>query len=254
VLVLSHAYTDMMLHTVALRPLPESAQPPTTDGTHVKSLLATLEAAKRFFDTLLSFPASDYHLISFSEWMRLPAVMMTVAKLCIPSNAHTTVGWDIKAAQALVRLEICLEALCYRFQNQTTYDKVKQPHPDFWWAMRFVTDLTRTWYVRKINPEKEANISHQPTSCDKSMHNVLCPNSEALPTPPDGRASDQFADLATMDFSNMDMSFGADADGANDPFAFMRSADFDMEQFFDMGIWGDDAYNGMGFGGGGMHF
>lgn len=243
-----------MLHTVALRPLPESARAPMTDATHVKALLSTLESAKRFFDTLLLFPASEYHLISFSEWMRLPAAMMTVAKLCIPTKAHATVGWDVKAAQNLVRLEICLEALCYRFQNQTSYDKVKQPHPDFWWAMRAVTDLTRVWYIRKIKPEIQPDIPVQPTLRDDAAGNLLGRDSDALPTSPDGRVQYQFADLANMDFSNLDMNLGVGEDGENDPFAFMKSADFDMEQFFDMGIWGNDAYSGMGFGGGGMSF
>lgn len=251
VLILSHAYTDMLLHSVALRPLSDSATPPLTDSTHVTELLSTLEAAKRFFDTLLSFPASDYHLISFSEWMRLPSAMMTVAKLCIPSVTHATVGWDVGAAQNLVRLEICLEALCYRFQHQTTYDKVTQPQHDFWWIMRLVTDLTRMWYIRKISPNE---TSSRPTPCSNSVANYLCPNFGAVPTPPDGRWQNTFADLANVDFSSLDTGFGAGDDGSSDPLAFMKSVDFDMEQLFDAGIWGDEAYHWMGFGGSGMPF
>ena len=244
-LLLSHAYTDMILHTIALR-APPSAQPPLNDSSLIKPLLATLEAAKRFFDAFLSFPASDYHLISFPEWMRLPAVMMTVAKLCIPSAAHAAVGWDTKAAQDLVRLDICLEALCYRFQNQTTYDKVTQPHPDFWWAMRFVTDLTRTWYVRKISSED--GDSRRPVASqapERGLRSVEATGT--LPTPPDGPAQGPFTDFGSVDFSSMDMSAGVAGEGEHDPFAFMKSADFDMEQFFDMGIWGDEAYQGLGF-------
>lgn len=252
-LVLSHAYTDMIIHTVALRPLPESAQPTTNDGTYVRTLLATLEAAKRFFDTLLSFSASEYHLISFSEWMRLPAVMMTVAKVCIPSNAHAAAGWDVKAAQDMVRLETCLEALCYRFQNQTTYDKIKQPHPDFWWAMRFVTDLTRGWYVRKINPRTQMNSSPRPAPYNNA-NDPPCPGHGALPTPPDGRTQNHLTELGHMDFSNTDTNLEARAGEESDPFALMKSAEFDMEQLFDMGIWGDEAYSSMGFGGGGLPF
>ncbi|KAJ4992174.1 hypothetical protein SVAN01_02193 [Stagonosporopsis vannaccii] len=253
-LSLSHSYTDMMLHTVALRPLPETVQPLASDGSHVKALLATLEAAKRFFDTMLSFPASDYHLISFSEWMRLPAVMMTAAKLCIASDAHSRVGWDITAAQDLLRLDLCLEALCYRFQNHTTYDNVTQPHPDFWWAMRFVTDLTRTWYVRKTSPEVQDNGSTRPTPSSGTASNNMCPNSGALSTASTGGAQNQCTDLTNMNFGNMSMGIGAGVDGGRDPFALMKSADFDMEQFFDLGIWGDDAYHSMGFGDGGMPF
>lgn len=252
-LVLSYAYTDMVLHSVALRPLPESVQSSATDGTQVKALLSTLEAARKFLDTLLSFPASEYHLISFAEWMRLPATMMTVAKLCIPTNAHAAVGWDVKAAQDLVRLDICLEALCYRFQNQSTYDKVKQPRPDFWWAMRFVTDLTRTWYVKKINPHTNTDVSNRPTPSDSTVRSRLGADTGALPTPPDGYTHIQFTNLENTDFSNIDLGAGTSGE-CNDPFAFIKSADFDMEQFFDMGIWGDEAYSGMGFGGGSTLF
>jgi hypothetical protein len=255
VLLLSHAYTDMILHTIALRAHPSPAQPPLNDSSLIKPLLATLEAAKRFFDAFLSFPASDYHLISFPEWMRLPSVMMTVAKLCIPSAAHAAVGWDTKAAQDLVRLDICLEALCYRFQNQTTYDKATQPHPDFWWAMRFVTDLTRTWYVRKIGGEHSGG-ARRPVSNQGSARGLRGVEATgALPTPPDGRAQGPFADFGSLDFSTMEMGTdGVTGEGEHDPFAFMKSTDFDMEQFFDMGIWGDEAYQGMGFGGGGLPF
>lgn len=242
-----------MLHTVALRPLPETAQPSANDGSYVKALVASLEAAKRFFDTMLSFPASDYYLISFAEWMRLPAAMMVCAKLCIPSDAHTRVGWDVKAAQGLLRLEICLEALCYRFQNLTTYDPATQPHPDFWWAMRFVTDLTRTWYVRKTSPEVQNYSSTRPTPSSDTASNNMCPISGALPTPSTGVTQNQ-ANLAHTDLGSMSMEIDAGVDGEHDPFAFMKCADFDMEQFFDMGIWGDDAYHSMGFGGGDMPF
>lgn len=249
-LTLSHAYTEMLLHSVALRPLPESAPPPPADSTCVTELLSTLEAAKQFFDTLLSFPASDYHLISFSEWMRLPSAMMTVAKLCIPSDAHTLVGWDIKAAQNLVRLEICLEALCYRFKNRSTYDKVTQPHHDFWWAMELVTNMTRVWYLKKINPEPLTNASTGPTPSSSETANAMCPNSGAAPTP-SGYSHGHFADLSSMDFSTLDTNFGAAENGDHDPFSFMKAADVDMEQFFDIGIWDDTIYHGMGFGGGG---
>jgi hypothetical protein len=240
----------MLLHSVALRPLPDSAPLPPTDNTHVTELLSTLEAAKRFFDTLLSFPASDYHLISFSEWMRLPSAMMTVAKLCIPSDAHATVGWDVKAAQNLVRLEICLEALCYRFKNQSTYDKVTQPHYDFWWAMELVSNMTRVWYLRKINPEPPTDSSTQPTPSSSSMASHIRLNPDTLPSPSHGL----FADLPHVDYSSLDTSFSAAEDGSHDPFSLIKSGDFDMEQFFDVGIWDDTAYYGMGFGGGGTPF
>ena len=58
-----------------------------------------------------------------------------------------------------------------------------------------------------------------------------------------------------MDEFNVEMPPDTEANG--EPFALMRSADFDMGQFFDMAgsIWGEDSYNsyaGMSFGGGGQ--
>ncbi|KAH6643721.1 hypothetical protein C7974DRAFT_4040 [Boeremia exigua] len=247
-LLLSHAFADMTLHSIALRPLLKSTQPPADNSIHIKALLSALEAGKRFFDTLLSEPASDYYLLSFPEWMRFPAAMMTVARLCIPTDAHTMVGWDVQAAQNLVRLEICLEALCYRFQNLSASDKATLTRPSFWWAMRYLTDLTRTWYVRKLSPQTQDRGSSRPTPNNDTANSLLRLGPGALPTPPDGGLQDHFADSAHTDFGGEDMDIGANVDMGNDPFAFARSADFDMEQFFDMGIWGDEAYHSMGFG------
>jgi hypothetical protein len=245
VLTLSSSFTDMLLHNVATRPAANGEQTSAADSTQLNSLLSTLEAGKRFLDALLSFPMDEYHLISFSEWMRLPTVIMTVAKLCMPTNTNIINGWDFKTAQERVRLDLCLEALCYRMQQLSTYDKVKVTHPDFWYAMRFINDLTKAWYMKKIKP----STSSQPTPSGMTGtagSERSGPSAGALPTP----ASEQSLPNFGMD---MGMHMGGSDNG--DPFAFMKDMDFDMEQFFDMGIWGDETYTGMGFGaGGGMTF
>jgi hypothetical protein len=41
---------------------------------------------------------------------------------------------------------------------------------------------------------------------------------------------------------------------SQDPAEFMRGMDLDMDLFLDMGIWGHESYEGMGFGGGNMGF
>ena len=41
---------------------------------------------------------------------------------------------------------------------------------------------------------------------------------------------------------------------SNNPFAFMQDLNFDMDQFLDMGVWGSDSYEGLGFGDGAMQF
>ncbi|KAF2030963.1 MFS general substrate transporter [Setomelanomma holmii] len=212
-----------------------SMQQRTNDSTQLDALLSTLEAGKRFFDALLSFPIHEYHLISFSEWMRLPTVLMTIARLCIPSDAHTAVAWDVKAAQDRVRLDLCLESLCYRMQQLSTHDKAKKTHPDFWWAMRFINDLARAWYIRRIKPAS----TPQPTtnnSLGQSGSERSGPTSGVVPTP----STDQSFPTFDMGIGTMNMNMGAEDDG--DPFAFMKDLDIDMEQFFDMGIWANDKH------------
>jgi hypothetical protein len=85
--------------------------------------------------------------------------------------------------------------------------------------------------MKKIKPP----ASTQPTPGGMTTH------SSSEPTPVSERSHSSFSRIAGM-------SMGAEDDG--DPFAYMKDLDFDMEQFFDMGIWGDETYTGMGFGGG----
>jgi hypothetical protein len=226
----------MLLHSVALRTSPNGEPSITTDSTQLSALLSALEAGKRFFDALLSFPVHEYHLISFVEWMRLPTVIMTVARLCIPTDTHLATGWDVKTAQDRVRLDLCIESLCYRMQQLSTYDKVKQPHPDFWYAMRFISDMTKSWYQKKIN---SATLS-QHTSSVATGSERTGPSPGALLTP----STDPSCPMG------IDMGFSMDANDYSDTLASLRDVDFDMEQLFDIGIWGDESYTSMGFGGG----
>ena len=254
---LSYSFTELQLHGIGLRTAQSSPQPSTPNSTQLNALLSTLEAGKRFLDALLAFPISDYHLISFSEWMRLPYVVITVSRLCIPSEAHAAAQWDVKAAQDRVRLDLYLESLCYRMQGLSTYDKRKQPHPDFWWAMRMIMDLAKDWYCRKVQSKKSP--SSQPTPNDlptpDTLRNFSHGNANLLgpsQTPStDGVAHTPFPGMGAIDMDNPCVNAGS---GSHDPLSFMRNMDFDMDQFFDMGIWGSESYEGMGFGGGGMGF
>lgn len=253
VLHLSHSFTEMSLHAVGLRSPSPSSQP-GSDFTQINALVTCLEAGRRFFDAILQTPVSEYHYISMSEWMRLPLVVITMARICMPSETNATIQWDVTAAQDRCRLDLYLESLCYRMQSLSTYDTVKQNHPDFWAAMRMIMELTRTWYCRKIRTNT-ATASTQP-------------NKQNLPTPNTTSASSgaDYPDMSNMHHANGpsvmgNYSLGAmsnsmdivpdDSDptnGAHDPFAFMKEADFNMDQFFDMGIWGNESYEGMGFG------
>lgn len=244
----------MQLHAISLRKNHLDAQLQTSNTTQLNALLSTLEAGKCFFDSLLAFPVSDYNLISFSEWMRLPHAVITMSRLCIPSEFHTAAQWDAKTAQDRVRLDLYLESLCYRMQGLSTFDKDKQPHPDFWWAIRMIMDLTRAWYCRRIRgvkaPSSQATPHDLPTPDTMRTSNHSGVEGSGSSTTPfvEGMADLHFSSMGAMDM-NGGASTNAFGDG-NDPFAFMREMDFDMDQFLDMGIWGSDSYEGMGFGGG----
>lgn len=189
--------------------------------------------------------------------MRLPAVIMTVAKLCMPSDDHISCGWDVQAAQDRVRLDLCLESICYRMQILSTYDKTKQPHTDFWRAMRYIIDLTKDWYIRKIRPPLPIQTPPETThgvAAGPSISDASCPISGPSTDSSAHQTGDQFNAFADMDFM-AEAGTEPDTNSNNsDPFAIMKGADFDMEQFFDMagGIWGDQSYNSysdMAFGG-----
>ncbi|KAH7115874.1 hypothetical protein B0J11DRAFT_538676 [Dendryphion nanum] len=254
VLELSHSFTEMTLYAVGLRVAPASFQT-NADYCQINAMLTCLEAGRRFFDTILNTPLSDYYYISMSEWMRLPLVVITMARTCIPSEAHSAIQWDVRAAQDRCRLDLYLESLCYRMQSLSTYDVNKQPHPDFWMAMRMIMELTRTWYCRKIqvkpNPSTQSCTNDLPTpsttensgSGDVQIsglaHMAHIPLANG---PPAGNFS--FPTTGSMNMGSM----SGDMSGGHDPFEFMRESDFDMDQFLDMGIWGNESYEGMGFG------
>lgn len=255
VLGLSSSFTDMLLHGVALRTQPYD-QTAITDSAHLSALLSALEAGKQFLDTLLTFPAQEYHLISFCEWMRLPVVIMTIARLCMPSDAHIAAGWDYKAAQDRTRLDLCLESICYRMQSLSTFDKRTQPHTDFWHVMRSINDLTRTWYLRKIRPAEETSAHSTPSSLvGRTVSEASCPSSRIVPTPMSHQSEQGYNSLAGINYmQEVGMEVQVDSSDCHDPFAAMKHVDFDMEQFFDMGIWSDQSYVGMGYGDSGMTF
>ncbi|KAF2179445.1 hypothetical protein K469DRAFT_716434 [Zopfia rhizophila CBS 207.26] len=251
VLELPYSYTKMQLHSIALRPpLSDNSQLAAASPTQLNALLIALEAGKAFLDSLLAFPTSEYHLITFVEWMRLPYIVVTISKLCIPSELHTAAQWDVQAAQDRVRLDLYLESLCYRMQSLTTYDKVKQPHPDFWMAMKMILDLTKGWYTRRVRASKAppAIAGDLPTpDTMRDTHDSGYSGPSETPSTVDANEF-SFPSMGSMDVGMGHVELES---GGRDPFAFMRDLDFDMDQFLDMGIWGSHgSYEGMGFGDG----
>jgi hypothetical protein len=130
-------------------------------------------------------------------------------------------------------------------QRLSTYDKAKQPHPDFWKAMHLIMDLTQLWYSRKIKATSKQTPSNKfPTPDAMASYNQA--NTGMSPTTniesAGGAPGFSFPDLGPMDNSNIH------AHGIPENMDFMRGMDIDMDQFLNMGIWGHETYEGMGFG------
>lgn len=113
-----------------------------------------------------------------------------------------------------------------------------------------IMDLTRTWYCRKTKIAEASSFQTSPNG---------------FPTPDTGRGSIRddrnvsescpFSAAETHslhtpigDMDNIDPASNSSSN-TTDPFAFMRDMDLNMDQFLDMGIWGHESYEGMGFGG-----
>ncbi|KAI8939133.1 hypothetical protein NX059_004967 [Plenodomus lindquistii] len=220
------------------------------------ALLSALEAGKRFLDTLFTLSAQEYHLVSFCECTRLPLVIRTIAQLCVSKPAHIATGWDFKAAQYRTRLDLCLESICYRMKSLSTYDKVSQPHSDFWHTIRNSIDLTRTWYVRKITPADLSPSRSTPNGlAGRDTSEASGSSSQVVTTPVTHQAKQSYDSLGSIDYmQNTMMDVQVDTGEAYEPLVAMKHADFDMEQFPDMGIWGEQIYVGMGFGDNEMPF
>lgn len=239
VIGLTSTFTSVQLHAISLRTPQESTKPDVHNSMQLNALLATLEACKRHLDLLLTVSASEYHLLSFSEWMRLPFVLITAARTCLPSDYLAAIQWDVKTAQERLGLDKYLESLCSR----TAAVSVSQF--DFWNIMNMIMRELRIWYLKKIEPGSSSatkstwNGIPTPNATHSSLSNGTSTPSH---TEGSGCPVDHGGQLpADMD---LDMLNGEDA------LAFMRSNDFDMDTFFDMGLWGDETYTDMGFGGG----
>lgn len=213
---LSSAFADMLLNSVALRPEPMHEDPTTNDGTRLNALLATLEACKRYFDTFLAIPVSEYHTIAFPDWSRIPVVVITLSRLCIPSGSHTAAQWDVKAAHERGRLDLYLESLCYRMKGLSTYKRTQKIHMDFYWVMEMIMDSTKTWFMKKLNLKKIVSDGiPTPDTLHSFASGPVC--------------GAKHADIASRveGFPGSDYSNTPGTEEA--PLAFMQDVDFDLD-------------------------
>lgn len=149
----SYDFFNMELHSIGLRITPSAAS--SSDlftayiPKHLDTLFTCLESGKAFLDKILYMPVARYRHISFVHWMRLPYVLIVVSKLSFPSPEHTASQWDTRKAQDRVRLDICLESLCYRMQSITS--SRQNTEPDFFATLKLILEKARHWYMRKTH-------------------------------------------------------------------------------------------------------
>ena len=241
----------MELHSVGLRPETNAngsimSQSSLNGRRHLDILKDCLESAKSFLDTLLAWPVTEYHLITFMDWMRLPRVVITICKLSFPSKTHFP-QWDIKVAIDRVRLDLYLESFCYRMQTLRTFKPPDQKIPDFWTAMQKIMERIREWYMRKTHPSaltpsvSSRSLGTTPIG-SSSLRNLQQTTAESFgfPTPADGVPVGNMHGArheSTDRTSTGACDFGASTLGS-DNFVPMDFDDFDMDQFLDMEFWG----------------
>ncbi|KAL1604830.1 hypothetical protein SLS60_004370 [Paraconiothyrium brasiliense] len=211
-------------YQIPLRAPPTTHQGYTADSTRLNALLATLEACKRFLDTLLACPPSNYHILGFSEWFRIPLVAMTLARLCIPSDTHTAAQWDVKAAHERGRLDLYLESLCYRMKGLSTYKRTQSFHHDFYWALEMIMDSTKIWFVKKVNARTTRSNGIPTPDTMQSLTNGLMADGSG------DSSTSAMPETGGCPYAALDQDSSMNGDIANDPFAFMRDVDFDMDK------------------------
>jgi hypothetical protein len=213
----------MQLHSIALRAPKSSTHDYIADSTRLKALLTTLEACKRFFDTLLACPTANYHILAFSEWFRIPVVVITLARLCIPSDAHAAAQWDVKMAHERGRLDLYLESLCYRMKGLSTYNRTQSFHQDFYWALEMIMDTTKGWFMKKISTKKPpSNGVPTPDTFQGFTNEPMTESSGGTFTPQ--RPNPNGCPYTSL---NQDPNANGNED---DPWAFVRGGDFDMDK------------------------
>lgn len=123
----------MELHSAGLNsdPSNETQPPPPEKTAFSDNMFSCLDAGKSFLDVVLECSLDQYRIFSFVEWMRLPVVLLNIAKLSFENDRFAAAGWDPRTARSHVRLDLYLESLCYRMQSLTTFNPPSQPYPDF---------------------------------------------------------------------------------------------------------------------------
>ena len=245
---LTYHHCSMELYNHTLKCTEVCRNTPTRQGLRLSDPSDTAEqclhAAQGFLDTLMTWSVDEYHFLTFTDWMRLPCVVMTVCKLSFPSETTMT-GEHI--VQDRVRLGLYLESLCYRMQTLKTSRPPKKNVPDFWTAMQMILELVRAWYSQKLRQHGSATMTTPPflNSVQSSVHVVSGHHSYATgsflqSTAPINDGTTSIAGYETLPDVRLEfpdiMTHGSNRH---------MPTDFDFEQLMNMDLWGSMPFSSM---------
>jgi hypothetical protein len=156
----------------------QSGESPVRSSIRVDILFICLEATKEFFDTFLCIPATEYRRLSFVEWSRL--IVTTVALYKLSLGSPRIPEWDVQIARNTVRLEIYLEALCYRIQSISIASPSVPEGTDLFSILRQIFDNVRTTYERLRQLPQSVSASddskvHETSFPAKPTYQNRCP-------------------------------------------------------------------------------
>ena len=225
-------YSNVVLYSLRLQA--EARSPFKSNIRSKKELEAiqsTADAGRSFLNTLVDCPVSEYFLISFAEWIRLPQVVLTLCRVLFYAEDGISQS-DLERIQDRVRLDLYLESLCYRMQTLTTYNPPSQPRHDFWMAMKVIIDKMREWFTQRVRQGRFAGRSEGALEViDQSLTQYTSQQVRGhVPTNlPSG------FDVIDMPADSEQFRSTANAD---DGVPFMPDFDFDLDQFMQMDFWG----------------
>jgi hypothetical protein len=167
----------------------QTAAPTRAHVTHFDLLTSCLEASKVYFDHLISLSPSQYRILSFVEWTRVPYAIVVLSKLAF--GIHKVPSWDLQAVRETVPLALYLELLCYRMQSMTSSTVGAQQQPDFFHSLRALFEQTRGWYEQKVRFEDDrVGEDVSPLEVIKDPHDVDATSETPSSTTPGGDGYD----------------------------------------------------------------
>lgn len=141
------------------------------DARRARHYHARVDAVRSFLDVLTAVPSDRMHLISFVEWTSLPRIIMEGVMLSVPNTSHPP-GWDLREVQQALRLDLVLDALCYRMSNTSGTIAKAQAGSDYWAVMNSITRSVNTWY-RKESMQVVARRHLEPALTSSGSSAVL---------------------------------------------------------------------------------